>query len=418
MEKNILHDFFNYVDQDQDGLISFQEVSSIFEEIQQDASDPNLKFFFVIDDSDDSTKIGFEIFSVWFSKKINDNNTNKEKVFLTLQNYLKEKIQTQESNSEQKDIETYQNHYANITFGDDFIPKTQALLKLFIGEEANKIFEEQTKGFSLEKNCGIVFTVKTKNPIKAEESIKHLIPRFLPWLNEILPSKSTLDFKQMKATTYIEEDILKIFFEPENKVVNEFIEQYKKAQSRIIPEGLEGMASLEVNFKKDFDLILKEEFDPSNQTVPKKGLLNYIFEGASVRLKGSLTESILNNLRNDYLKSKTFSKLPQGIKNMAFLLLWKSTKIEVSFKKFRASFLEEVLPKGWDLGIEKLLTDLKEYLNPLQKKYAMLKAIFLISNKEFIADFNISVKVPGALATLEVKTQGVKEIYDYISLQN
>jgi len=419
MEKSysqkILKDLFNYIDQDQDSLITFKEITPFFEQIQKDVSNTTLKDFFVIDGSDDEIKIGFEVFNVWFIKKINENNIPSESVLLSIQNYLKDKIKT---HPEEEEKESYQNHYANITFEGEFLPKTEATLKMIVGEKVDKIFQECTKGIHVEKSCGIIFSIKTKNPTRAEESIKYFIPRFLAWLNEILPAKSTLDFKQMKEKTNIEGEMLKILFEPDNKGINEFIEQFNKVQSRVIPEGLEGKANLEVKLKKDFDAIFKEETDPANQLIPKKNILHHIFEGASLMLKGSLTESILNKLRNDYLKSKTFAKLPQGMKNMAFLLLWKSTKVEISFKRFRASFLEEVLPENLDLSFEKILNDLKEHLNPLQKKYTMLKTLFLIMNKEFIADFNVTIKVPGALVSLEVKTQGIKEIYDHISSQN
>ncbi len=99
---------------------------------------------------------------------------------------------------------------------------------------------------------------------------------------------------------------------------------------------------------------------------------------------------------------------------MAFLLGWKGSKSEISFRKFPASFLEQFFSsKNSSYSVEKILTKLKTILNDFQKKHPIYKPLCLAAHHEFIADIQLGIKIPHILVLAELKSKGFQQFYDY-----
>jgi len=102
------------------------------------------------------------------------------------------------------------------------------------------------------------------------------------------------------------------------------------------------------------------------------------------------------------------------VRNMAFLLLWKSSKFQISFKKFTASFLDQFFAKdSTTYNVGNILKKLKGKLNDFQKKHPIYKPLALIAHQEFIADIQIGLKLPHILGTIELKSKGLQQFYDF-----
>lgn len=419
--KTLLNEAFAYFDEDNDGHIDFEQMVLLFSDLGEDATHSEIQDFFDYVDENHDGLITFDQLYTWFVIKSKEDSSSISLIRLRVINFIN-RIREQEKSSsvsvKTQEDENFDTHSANIIVGDPFEAKTRIGVKIYTGEEADTEFSSLSEGLKFENNCGLVICIKAHNPQRAKESLESFLRRFIDWGNNMLPKDSGIDLKQVKEQIIFDDNVIKIGLEPQHESIVELIEQYVKSQSLIIPDGFTGIGALEINLKKDFKGVLEEEADTSNQQnqlMSKKNLLHHIFEGISAKCNVKLTNFILEKLRNTYFKSQNFAKLPKTARNFAFLLLWKRTKIQLNFKKVRGSFLDDVLPEKIDLSIQKLLEDLKGVINPLQKKYAMVKTLLLVANKELIADFTLGVKGPRFMINIEGKTAGIKEIYEQVS---
>jgi len=405
-----LKEIFDLADSDKDGLITSVEASGILKDF---GINDELKLLFDSISKNLDQQITFKDLLLLIQQKIAKKADTFE-ITRMKENILNE----QKSKEEEQQNIPLDTHSFSLNIGDigtEF--KTNLSVKAFAGSRAEEQFGKLTANVPAQNKYGAFLFIKCKDPIKAQESLKHLIPRLFVWINDELPAKSGLDFRQVTHTTIIEGDILKIWFELKNTNINELVEDYIKMQSRIIPAELIGFADLNLRFKKDIDDILEEHFS-TNQNIVKKDMIGHIFEGLFFDVNAKMSSGVLGKLRNYYLKSKKFLELPENVRNMAFLLLWKSTKFRISFKKFTASFLDQYFAKDPSYSVGNILKKLKGIFNDFQKKHPIFKPLALIAHQEFIADMQFGLKLPHILTTVEFKSKGFQQFYDYTCSEN
>jgi len=405
--EKILKRIFDTIDSKKEGLITSAETSKLLKSLGVNDEKAELKLLLDSMSKGFDDQISFsELFS-WFQQKI-ANSSDLE--------IIKEKMLSRYRFLEEQENANFDNHAFRINIGDPNMEfKANLALKLSLGGAAEKEFQELITKLPIQNQYGAFAFIKCKDPKKAQESLKHLIPRLFVWVNDMLPPKAGLDFRKIEHKTIIEGDVLKIWFELKNQNLTELVEQFIKVQSRIIPEELMGFVEVNLKLKKDIEDILEDFFIPNNQNnAIKKDLISHILEGLIFDVSARMSSKVLSKLRTSYFKSKKFLQLPENIRNMAFLLLWKGTKSEISFRKFPASFLEQFFSsKNSSYSVEKILSKLKVILNDFQKKHSIYKPLFLAAHHEFIADIQIGLKIPHILALGELKSKGFQQFYDY-----
>ena len=422
MEDTDIHEFkrfsekiFIRLDEDKDGLITVEEAVKFFEEVNEDISNSSIKSFFSSVDEDYDDLISFEELFTYFTSKTLEDDSYVQSLKRRILKFQDEEDSKPETS--QENVEDQLNQYLfNVIVGDPFEPKTTAVVRVSLGEEAEGEFQEVSKGLSLKENCGIVICLRAKDPSRAADTLRPFIRVLLEFINSLISPNNRIDLKKVKDETIVYENTVKIGLQPEACELSNMVEQLTKVKSLLIPDRLIAEGSFELNLQRDLFDILEEEADILSQNGKKKSLIHYLFEGASIALTAKLSNIAFGKLRNRYFESRAFKKLPNSVKNLAFLLLWKSMKAELVFKKFRGSVLEEIFPKIiTDLSVEKTLEYTKGMIDPLRKKFFVLKTLLSIANRELIADCTCTIKAPKFLMSLGIKTRGIREVYDRIS---
>ena len=409
----LLQEVFRNFDKNGDGSIDLKEASLVLKEIGEDVTQAQLEEFFHSIDQNHDGKISFEELFIWFTSSKGTNLPFHQSLKLKMLNLLKKTRKELQKLSESfKDEDFGQDtHSLKINIGNVVEAKTKLELQVYLGLESDQKFESFAKNLDINENAAIIIQFKSTHPEEAQGDILTILNEGKEMAKEMLPP--IVDFNEIKLSAAVDGENLNIGLKYNNPLIEDVAEQYRSLLSTMIPDEFNASLAFDISLAKDIDDLFTAELAGAN--AQGKNIFLHLLEGTSISLEAKLTGQLLKALRNQYLGSLEWNKLPPQIKSIIPLLLLKGSKVNLNFDSGDRSLFGSIVGNQ-DFSFRNGVQNLKKMSI---EQYVMLIpeiANFVTTAYEKLkADFTIALKGPRTLVTLHFKTSGVDKIWDYLT---
>jgi len=409
----LLQEVFRNFDKNGDGSIDLKEASLVLKEIGEDVTQAQLEEFFHSIDQNHDGKISFEELFIWFTSSKGTNLPFHQSLKLKMLNLLKKTRKELQKLSESfKDEDFGQDtHSLKINIGNVVEAKTKLELQVYLGLESDQKFESFAKNLDINENAAIIIQFKSTHPEEAQGDILTILNEGKEMAKEMLPP--IVDFNEIKLSAAVDGENLNIGLKYNNPLIEDVAEQYRSLLSTMIPDEFNASLAFDISLAKDIDDLFTAELAGAN--AQGKNIFLHLLEGTSISLEAKLTGQLLKALRNQYLGSLEWNKLPPQIKSIIPLLLLKGSKVNLNFDSGDTSLFGSIVGNQ-DFSFRNGVQNLKKMSI---EQYVMLIpeiANFVTTAYEKLkADFTIALKGPRTLVTLHFKTSGVDKIWDYLT---
>lgn len=404
---------FQSFDKNQDGFLDHSEISLAAKELGTVASEQEIKNLFAEIDVNHDGRISFEEFSAWLS--FNQGVQNKK---LSLYKLKAVSLVKKAKSSLSKLPPTYESgfhtHEVAVKFGESE-PGTKFEVKLHYGLASIEHFDHLSKGLTFEENAtAIVVKLHSDNAENAKFGLKDLIESSLELASALIPGVEQVA-SLLKFSYHSEGEFVLVGITGKHPIVQEAIQTASQVISSFVNDEFTATAGFALLLKND----LKTLFEKSKYD--EAPLLGLILEGflldIYLRYNSQVAKQLIQLLFSRY--SDLYS-VPVELRRTVLLALLTNSKLNLNFNAGDQENLDKVLG-GLGLGelssfnlfaIIKQVRDLG-VVAMLDVMPAAKQAVEFVKDN-LKANFTIGVRAPKSLLTVHFKTNGVKDVAEYL----
>jgi hypothetical protein len=410
--RDLLRDVFNKIDKNNNGYLDLTEAADVLKQVGQPADQAELKKFFEAVDTNHDGQISFDELYAWFTSSKSGTPLQDAFKIKVLGMMKKTKKQIAKLSEVLKNEQAgNDSHHIGVKIGNVENPKTKLCVHVSGGTEADAKWAEVSKGVELGE-VGIVLQFHSTNPEAAKEEILALLEGGKEMLREIAQG-APVDIDGIQFQAAVDGEHVNIGIKYEDPNVLMVAEQMRFLLSFMLPSDFTTNVALEVALAKDLNDIYKDEIENGNE----KDLLLHLLEGVSVSIDANITSKLLDILRSQVIGSKSVKELPSELKPLVPLFFLKGTQVQLDFASSESCPFSQLFPKI-KLGFKGLLEMGKA--TPLDQFIGMippLQQLIELCESKLLANFKIAVRGPKTLATVHLKTSGVDRVWNHIKPQ-
>jgi Ca2+-binding EF-hand superfamily protein len=410
--RDLLRDVFNKMDKNGNGFLDLTEAASVLKEIGQTPNEEDLKKFFEAVDANHDGEISFDELYAWFTSSKSGaplQDAFKIKVLGMMKKTKKEIAKLSEIlKGEQSGMD---HHHFGVKVGNVDQPKTKFEVSAYGGTEAESKWADVSKGIDL-GDVGVVIQFHSTQPEAAKDEILALLEGGKEMLREIAQG-APVDIDGIQFQGAVDGEHVNIGIRYDDPNVLMVAEQFRFLLAMMVPGDFTSKVSLQVHLNKSLEDIFKEEVEGGQE----KDLLLHVLEGISVSVDATLTNQLIEVARNQVIAGSSFKELPIQLRSIVPLLFLKGSQVQLDFASSDACPFSQLFPKV-KLGFKQLIEMAKS--QPLDQFIGMippLQQLVDLCESKLLANLKIAVRGPKTLAVVHIKTSGVDKIWNYIKPQ-
>jgi Ca2+-binding protein (EF-Hand superfamily) len=424
LRKNIKKVFESF-DKDNSGFIDRSEIVQIAKELGQEVTEEEVDKIFADIDTNKDRKISLKEFETWWCYgKVNKMGRLvyfKLKAMNMLDKAKNVKSKYGKFLSESYDSSNIDEFKFAIRVGE-MEPKTRLDIRGYVGKDAEELFEATKKEMNLSSDFSIVFRLKAAiAPAEALNNLKETVNGVLNVAKEIFPDEAGPLVDHMFSFEY-RHDEENIYFGATSS--DEFFASMVQEYQEQFIQGLDN--ELKANFQFSFGL--KNDFKTLYEKYPNQKVVLAFLEGMWLIFESKLNANLLKTVREQTIQMLDLGSeyMSNNMVNGLFMTLMKGTTAELNFGDLEREKAEEFL-KGIGSGdaLESTptfgdLLDLAKQSEPgeLISAIPFLNEFLQFLRNNIKAEIGISLKIPKLFVVVDLKTAGIREIYDYIMDKN
>jgi len=259
----------------------------------------------------------------------------------------------------------------------------------------------------------LVIKIHSDNAAQAKDGLKELIDNALELASAVIPGAdlivSTLNFKYHVEGDYILVGVTTTF-----PLINEAIKTFYDIVQSFVTDDFAASLLLEVGFKHDFSSLLnKSKSEGAN-------IFQLLLEGFLFSLKIKYHAQLPAQLRDVFLNSlATLQMVPKRLRQLILLTLLQNSKLEINLKTLDEAssklLLQSIGIPMSQLKFDDLLDQAKS-MEPgaIISSIPPLSQALEFARTNLNANFSIGLKTSKDLLLLQFKTNGIKEVFDYV----
>jgi len=396
--RTLLREVFNKFDKDKNGYIDIGEANLIFKELGQEVSTNEIKDFFNSIDENHDGKLSFEELFTWFTssrgKEAALGEALKFKMVYMMEKAKKALLKYSSSGSE---LETF---HLEVNAGKKVLdPKSLIEINVVTGSEAEEKFNSIANGLTVSKDLSIVFEIKSTAPQEALTSILELLEQVKEFAKQFVPPQFGVD--DFKFSGAVEGDTVKIGIDYDGFLSDVVKAQVQAVLSSAIPEGTPASLS--------FGFYFANQLKGGNTT-----LVTALNDGISLSIDAKLPSSFMEALRNKWLQPDAIEHYPQELKSLLFLFALKKVNVEIDFMPL-GSLIQKLIPELSELTVGTLAEQgEKQGASQMVSQLPLVPELLSLGFSKLVADFKLNVKLPNALTSLHFKLEGVGEALNFL----
>jgi hypothetical protein len=407
--RDLLRDVFNKIDKNSNGFLDFNEAAAVLKEIGQPADETELKKFFDAVDANHDGQISFDELYAWFTSSKSGTPLQDAFKIKVLGMMKKTKKHIAKLSEVLKNEQTgSDSHHIGVKIGQVDEAKTKLGLNFYGGTEADTKWADFSKGIDL-GDAGIVLQFHSTDAEAAKDEILGLLEMGKEMLREVAQG-APVNIDAISFQGAVDGQHVNIGIKYDDPTVLMVAEQIRFLMAFMVPNDFTSRISLEVGLAKDLNDIYKDEIENGNE----KDLLLHVLEGISVNLDATVTRQLLEVGRSQLIGEKSIKELPADIRPIVPLFFLKGANIQLDFGANESCPFSQLFPKV-KLGFKGLLEMGKA--TPLDQFIGMippLQSLVELCESKLLANLRIAVRGPRLLATVHIKTSGVDKVWNHI----
>jgi len=410
--RDLLRDVFNKMDKNGNGYLDLGEASAVLKEIGQAPNEEELKKFFEAVDANHDGQISFDELFAWFTSSKTGaplQDAFKIKVLGMMKKTKKEVARLTELLKGETNVTD--THHIGVKVGNVDQPKTKFEVSAFVGTEADQKWTDVSKGVDVGE-AGIVLQFHSTQPEAAKDEILALLEGGKEMLREIAQG-APVDIDGIQFQGAVDGEHVNIGIKYDDPNVLMVAEQIRFMLAFMVPEDFTSRVSLQVHLAKSLEDIFNEEVEGGQE----KDLLLHVLEGISVSLDATVTNQVLELARSQVVGDKSIKDLPAQLRGIVPLLFLKRTNIQLDFSASDSCPFTQLFPKV-KVGFKQLIEMAKS--QPLDQFIGMippLQQLVDLCESKLLANVKLAVRGPRTLATVHIKTSGVDKVWNHIKPQ-
>jgi hypothetical protein len=410
--RDLLRDVFNKMDKNGNGYLDLGEAAAVLKEVGQSPNEDDLKKFFEAVDANHDGQISFDELFAWFTSSKTGaplQDAFKIKVLGMMKKTKKEIAKLSEIlKNEQQGVD---HHHIGVKIGNVEHAKTKIEVSAFAGTEADSKWTDLSKGIDIGE-VGIVIQFHSTQPEAAKDEILALLEGGKEMLREIAAG-APVDIDGIQFHGAVDGEHVNIGIKYDDPNVLMVAEQLRFMLAFMVPDDFTSRVSLQVHLAKSLEDIFKEEVEGGQE----KDILLHVLEGISVSIDATVTNQLLEIARSQIIADKSVKELPSQLRGIVPLLFLKGTQVQLDFASSDSCPFSQLFPKV-KVGFKQLVELAKG--QPLDQFIGMippLQQLVDLCESKLLANLRIAVRGPRTLGIVHIKTSGVDKIWNYIKPQ-
>jgi len=410
--RDLLRDVFNKMDKNGNGYLDITEAAAVLKEVGQTADQGELKKFFEAVDVNHDGQISFDELYAWFTSSKTGTPLQDAFKIKVLGMMKKTKKQIAKLSEVLKNEQAgNDSHHVGVKIGNVENAKTKITVNVSGGTEADTKWAEVSKGVEL-GDVGIVLQFHSTQPEAAKDEILALLEGGKEMLRELVAGMP-VDIDSIQFQGAVDGEHVNIGIKYQDSNVLMVAEQMRFLLAFMLPEDFTTNVNLEVALAKDLNDIYKEEVEDGKE----KDILLHVLEGISVSIDANVTNKLLDIARSQVLGEKSLKELPSDLRPLVPLFFLKGTQVQLDFASSDSCPFSQLFPKV-KVGFKSLLEMGKA--TPLDQFIGMippLQQLVDLCESKLLANIKLAVRGPRTLATVHIKTSGVDKVWNHIKPQ-
>jgi len=410
--RDLLRDVFNKMDKNGNGYLDITEAAAVLKEVGQTADQGELKKFFEAVDVNHDGQISFDELYAWFTSSKTGTPLQDAFKIKVLGMMKKTKKQIAKLSEVLKNEQAgNDSHHVGVKIGNVENAKTKITVNVSGGTEADTKWAEVSKGVEL-GDVGIVLQFHSTQPEAAKDEILALLEGGKEMLRELVAGMP-VDIDSIQFQGAVDGEHVNIGIKYQDSNVLMVAEQMRFLLAFMVPEDFTTSVNLEVALAKDLNDIYKEEVEDGKE----KDILLHVLEGISVSIDANVTNKLLDIARSQVLGEKSLKELPSDLRPLVPLFFLKGTQVQLDFASSDSCPFSQLFPKV-KVGFKSLLEMGKA--TPLDQFIGMippLQQLVDLCESKLLANIKLAVRGPRTLATVHIKTSGVDKVWNHIKPQ-
>jgi hypothetical protein len=410
--RDLLRDVFNKIDKNSNGFLDVTEAAAVLKEIGQPADEQELKKFFDAVDANHDGQISFDELYAWFTSAKSGTPLQDAFKIKVLGMMKKTKKQIAKLTEVLKNEQTgADSHHLGVKIGQVDEAKTKLGVNVFAGTEADTQWGDFSKGIDL-GDAGIVLQFTSTDPESAKEEILGLLEMGKEMLREVAQG-APVNIDAISFQGAVDGQHVNIGIKYDDPNVLMIAEQIRFLMAFMVPNDFTSRVSLEIGLAKDLNDIYKDEVENGNE----KDILLHVLEGISLNIDATVTRQLLEIGRSQLVGDKSLKDVPSDLRPIVPLFFLKGANIQLDFGSNDNCPFSQLFPKV-KVGFKQLLEMGKA--TPLDQFIGMippLQSLIELCENKLMANLKIAVRGPRVLATVHIKTSGVDKVWNHIKPQ-